>query len=108
MTGMYVGIPYRTIGPKRLLNKYYTTTLHTHPTHQPISHPPSPISHSLILPTFRYLNYGGDWTTYYTDDPMSYLPSNASAKEKGLVIGGEACMWSSAFDAASNMDPAMW
>ena len=55
----------------------------------------------------RYLNDGGDWTSYYTDDPMAYVP-NASAAEKRLVVGGEACMWASAFDMSSNMEPAMW
>ena len=24
------------------------------------------------------------------------------------VLGGESCMWNSAFDAFSNMEPAMW
>ena len=55
-----------------------------------------------------YLNNGGDWSSYYTDDPMSYIPANASAEKKKLVLGGEACMWMSAFDADSNMVSTIW
>ena len=49
-----------------------------------------------------YLNNGGSWTSYYHDDPMSHLWQNATAGQKQLVLGGEACMWNSAFDAHSN------
>jgi hexosaminidase len=55
-----------------------------------------------------YLNNGGDWTSYYADDPLSYLPKNATAASKKLVLGGEACMWASAFDMSSNMESAIW
>jgi len=55
-----------------------------------------------------YLNNGGDWSKFYSDDPISYLPSNASAAERARVLGGESCMWNSAFDGSSNMEPAMW
>ena len=55
-----------------------------------------------------YLNNGGDWTKYYNDDPMSYLSKNATSVEKDRVLGGEACMWMSAFDSSSNMSPTIW
>jgi hypothetical protein len=55
-----------------------------------------------------YLNNGGDWTKFYHDDPLSYLPADATAAEKALVLGGEACMWNSAFAAGCNMDSATW
>ena len=61
-----------------------------------------------IVSSNWYLNNGGDWTKYYNDDPLSYLPANASAAERARVLGGEAAMWNSAFDAASNMEPAIW
>lgn len=63
---------------------------------------------SAIVSSAWYLNEGGDWTKYYSDDPMSYLPSNASAGDKARVLGGEACMWNSAFSAGTNMEPAIW
>lgn len=61
-----------------------------------------------IVSSNWYLNNGGDWTKYYNDDPLSYLDKNATTAQRKLVLGGEACMWNSAFDAASNMEPAMW
>jgi len=54
-----------------------------------------------------YLNYGGDWTSYYNDDPMAYAVNNTDS-EKANILGGQACMWASAFDTGSNMEPAMW
>ena len=33
-----------------------------------------------IVSSNWYLNNGGDWSKYYTDDPMSYLPKNASSQ----------------------------
>lgn len=60
-----------------------------------------------IVSSNWYLNNGGDWTKYYHDDPLSYV-KNGSSEEKARVLGGEACMWNSAFDASSNMEPAVW
>jgi hexosaminidase len=64
--------------------------------------------YSGIVSSNWYLNNGGDWTKYYTDDPLAYLPKTATPAEKARVLGGESCMWNSAFDANSNMEPAMW
>ena len=61
-----------------------------------------------IVSSNWYLNEGGDWSKYYADDPLSYLPKDATAAQRALVLGGEACMWASAFDAASNMGPTTW
>lgn len=61
-----------------------------------------------IVSSNWYLNNGGDWTKFYTDDPMSYVPKHASPATKKLVVGGEACMWASAFAMDSNMEPAIW
>jgi hexosaminidase len=61
-----------------------------------------------IVSSNWYLNNGGDWTKYYTDDPMSYLPKDATPAMRARVLGGESCMWNSAFDANSNMEPAIW
>jgi len=54
-----------------------------------------------------YLDDGGDWVKYWSDDPLSYL-DKPTAEQKALVLGGESCMWNSKFDAHSNMEPAMW
>jgi len=61
-----------------------------------------------IVSSNWYLNNGGDWTKYYSDDPLSYLPKGASPAEKARVLGGEACMWNSAFAAGANMEPTIW
>ena len=58
-----------------------------------------------IVSSKWYLNDGGDWSSYYTDDPLSYV---AKSSHRELVLGGEACMWASAFDMSSNMEPAIW
>ena len=64
--------------------------------------------YSAIVSSNWYLNNGGSWSKYYRDDPVSYLPANATSDQKARVLGGEACMWNSAFDAQSNMEPAIW
>ena len=35
-----------------------------------------------------YWNNGGDWTAYYTDDPLLYVYKNANAADKQSVVGG--------------------
>ena len=50
--------------------------------------------YSAIVSSNWYLNNGGDWTSYYNDEPMSYA-LNATDDQKELVLGGQACMWSS-------------
>ena len=54
------------------------------------------------------MNNGGDWTKYYSDDPLSYLPDNSTLQMKKLVQGGSACMWASAFSMSSNMESTIW
>jgi hexosaminidase len=58
-----------------------------------------------IISSDWYLNNGGDWTKYYSGDPLSFLPTHATPSERARVLGGEACMWNSAFAAGANMEP---
>lgn len=60
-----------------------------------------------VISSNWYLNYGGDWSSYYADDPAKYMVNN-TAEEKANMLGGEACMWASAFDTSSNQEPTIW
>lgn len=64
-----------------------------------------------IVSSNWYLDDAGtpadQWPDYYKDDPRSYVAKNATAAQRALVIGGEAAMWNSAFDA-TNMDTTVW
>jgi len=62
--------------------------------------------HKAILSNGWYLNNGGTWMSYYSQDPMSLVNSPTPAQAK-LVLGGEACMWTSAFDATT-VEAAIW
>jgi len=52
----------------------------------------------------NYISYGQDWRKYYEVDPNDFI---ATADEKQLVIGGEACMWGEYVDD-TNLIPRMW
>ena len=65
-----------------------------------------------------YLNHGcnnfgdGNWDDFYTNDPMKWSNTNASAPpltplQKKLVLGGETTMWSECVDAYS-FDSIVW
>jgi len=52
----------------------------------------------------NYINYGADWTKYYLADPMDFF---GGAKQKELVLGGEACLWGE-FVNSVNLIPRLW
>lgn len=64
-----------------------------------------------IVSSEWYLDDAGEpahqWPGYYADDPLSYLPKNATAAQRELVLGGEAAMWNSAYDERG-MDCRVW
>lgn len=52
-----------------------------------------------LLSTCWYLDHlatGGDWMKFYKCDPWDF-PSDS--RQRDLVLGGEACMWSEVVDA---------
>ncbi len=53
----------------------------------------------------NYISYGTDWTKYYMAEPTNFDP--ASAAQKRLILGGEACMWGEWVDA-SNLISRTW
>ncbi|XP_034941842.1 beta-hexosaminidase subunit beta-like [Chelonus insularis] len=63
--------------------------------------------HPALLSACWYLDHvagGGDWKKYYYCDPMDF---EGSEKDKKLMLGGEACMWSEFVDT-HNVHPRIW
>ena len=61
-----------------------------------------------ILSSCWYLDlisYGPDWTNYYKCEPHSF---NGTDKQKSLVIGGEAAVWSEYINAANVIGRTWW
>lgn len=52
----------------------------------------------------NYISYRNNWEEYYNCDPRSF---DGTDKEKQLVIGGEACMWSEYVDG-TNIMSRLW
>lgn len=59
-----------------------------------------------ILSQPWYLNDGGKWSDYYAHDPLDLVQS-PTAEQAKLVLGGEACLWTSAFDA-TDAEATIW
>lgn len=53
-----------------------------------------------ILSACWYLDSTNDWRKFYGCDPHDFY-HNRRAVQKGLVIGGEACMWSELVDSTN-------
>ncbi|KAL7291143.1 hypothetical protein TKK_0015060 [Trichogramma kaykai] len=52
--------------------------------------------HKALLSACWYLDHvagGGDWLKYYRCDPLDFNATLSQAKQRDLVLGGEACMW---------------
>nr|XP_020018929.1 beta-hexosaminidase subunit alpha [Castor canadensis] len=52
----------------------------------------------------NHITYGPDWKDMYAVEPLAF---DGTAKEKSLVIGGEACMWGEYVDS-TNLVPRLW
>jgi hexosaminidase len=52
----------------------------------------------------NYIHYGPDWTTYYESDPHGF---NGTERQKELILGGSACMWTEYVDGSGIM-PRTW
>ena len=60
----------------------------------------------LLMMMIRYLDSitTGDWTKFYAAEPLSFP---GDARQKRLVVGGEACLWGE-FVNSHNLVSRMW